>query len=191
MSLWRLIKDWWTCMSRVANADSYQVGAGHLAAIYQATVTLTNAQIKALPTTGIVLVAAPGSGKVIQPLLVTLFAKTTDGAYTGIDANASLSVVAGALFPMTYVPNDVLITTGSATRLSDLLGGANNRRTHLFPFSDTEGVDLWGQVASVVASADGVNAALHIYIDNALDLGGGHANNTLTAIVDYKIVDVP
>ncbi len=192
--LWRFLQDWWGYMSRVVNGDSYQVGSGHLAAIYQATVTLTDAQIKALPTTPITVVSAPGANKVIQPIFANLFAKTTSGAYTNINAAANLTLAMPSLFAMSYIPNDAAMTTiGSHTRLTDILGGANNRRAELMPFFETEAVDSWGPVGTIGASTGGVNEALQVLIDNGGSgaLTGGNAANSLTVVVLYSIVDVP
>lgn len=163
-------------------------------AIKAKTVALTDAQIKALPTTPITIVAAPGSAKVIQPIFVNLFAKTTAGAYTNINAAGSLTMGMATLSNMSYVPNDAAMTSsGSHTRLTDLLGGANNRRTELMPYFDTEDVDAYGPVGTVNGSSGGVNEALRISIDNSGSgaLTGGNAANSLTVVVLYSVVDVP
>ena len=60
-----------------------------------ATTTMTDTQVKALPTTAITLVSAPGSGKAILPLYGGLFSKTASGAYTNIDAAGFLEIVVG------------------------------------------------------------------------------------------------
>lgn len=158
--------------------------------IAQTSVTLTNAQIKALPTTPIVLAAAPPAGFLIQPLLATLFAKTASGAYTNIDAAGSLNVAAD-IFALGYVPNDVAITTGSATRLTDLLGGTGNKTVNLTPYVDTESMDGWGNVG--VVGSTPAPTALTIAIDNGGSgvLTGGNAANTLTVIVLYVVIPIP
>ena len=58
-------------------------------AVKSATVTLTDAQIKALPTTQVGIVAAPGAGKVLFPVQWLIVADTRAGAYTNLDAAIS------------------------------------------------------------------------------------------------------
>lgn len=54
-----------------------------------ASVTLTDAQIKALPTTPVEIVAAPGAGKFIAVVYAVLVIDTMAAAYTNIDAEAA------------------------------------------------------------------------------------------------------
>jgi len=186
-------KDWWQIMSRVVNADRIQIGTRQLAEIYQSTTTLTDAQVKALPTTPITLVAAPGAGLAIEPLYAVAFCKAASGAYTNINAAGWLTIRYASTDAMSYLPNDALITAGSATRLSDLLGSTTPRRVKFVPYQDTEAVDGWGPVPGVIQTSFVTNAALTILIDNAAGgvLTGGHAANTLTVVTAYQIVVVP
>src|SRR5688572_11854111 len=55
------------------------------------TVELTNAQIKALPTTPVNIVDRPGAGKLIQPLQVIMWLNTAGGAYTNLATEAYLT----------------------------------------------------------------------------------------------------
>lgn len=156
--------------------------------------TLTDAQIKALPTTPITLIAAPGSGKAIVPIHAVLYTKTSAGAYTNINAAGVLQVRFDSTHQgLSYVPNDVAITNGSATLLTDLLGTTTNTRAVLLPEVSTENVDDWGPVPIVNASAGFTNAALVIDIDNSGSgvLTGGNAANSLTVFILYSVVTVP
>ncbi len=180
-------------MSRVLNGDRMQIGTRRLAEIYQLTTVLTDAQVKALPTTGIPVVAAPGAGFAIEPLWAVIWCKAASGAYTNIDAAGSLTLRFAGASSMSYVPNDVLITGGSATRLSDLLGSTTPRSVRLLPYNDTEAVDGWGMVPAVLQSSLVTNAALVLTLDNggSGNLTGGHASNTVTVVVVFLVVAVP
>ncbi len=73
-------------MSRVANADRYQVGSGRLAELLQVSVTLTAAQVKALFTTPISLVAALGGGVVGLVHRISFGSTFVSVAYAGANA---------------------------------------------------------------------------------------------------------
>ena len=139
--------------------------------------------------------AAQGANTLIQPTFSTLFAKTSSGSYTNIDAAAYLVMKRASVDDVgSYLPNDAAIAAGSKTRLTDLLGTTTNSRTWLNGFYfDTEAVDGWGPVPQVFATTDGVNAALQIQIVNGSsgNLTGGNAANSLTVVVYYTIETVP
>src|SRR5678815_2143763 len=63
-----------------------------------ATVILTHAQILTLPTTPVLVVPAPGAGKMIQPLSVNMVMRKTV-VYDDVDADSDiwLQYVGGAL----------------------------------------------------------------------------------------------
>jgi hypothetical protein len=158
------------------------------------TFTLSDDQIKRLPTTPVTLQVAAGAGLLIDPIRINLFAKVSSGAYTNINAAGNLSAkYADGTTGFTYIPNDGAITTGSTTRLTDLLGTANYRRMFLQRYVDSEGLDFWGPLDTYLAGTAGSNSALQLFIDNngSGNLTGGNAANTLTAVVTYSVVPVP
>ncbi len=143
-------------------------------------VTLTNAQIKALPTTPVEIVPTEGAGTIIVPLSVTYKANFAAGAYTNVDNVAALHVIytgetdpefgRGYFFP-------------SAGRWTHGDVGYIKRR-------DIPGQAL-ASLGFALAAFD--DTALEVAIDNNGDgdLTGGHANNVLIIDTHYKVIDLP
>jgi hypothetical protein len=131
-------------------------------AAHVAVVTLTNAQILALPTTPITLVAAPAAGVAIllQGLVVTL------DASAGALANVTADVTKGLLAQYSggNAASQVMSVTGS-------LSGAS-----------------WHVVRGAAVP---IAAAAALQIASTNDLGnytGGHATNTGVVVVTYNYV---
>lgn len=132
------------------------------------TVTIPHADFLALPTTAFVAVAAPGPGFVARAVAAAVVVDSSAGAYSNIDATATL-VVSGCT---------PLLESDDA--LTDLLTQADVAVAWLGP---STGVAL--------ASAT-ENTAITVAITNgsSSDLEGGHADNVITVSVLYCVVPV-
>lgn len=133
--------------------------------IQVATIELTNDQIKALPTTSQIVIAAPGEGKAIAVLDAFLSKREWATEYGNVDAALALNVQPYAIAFVSLLDLEVVDAL-----FGHLLGGSG--------FSS----DL----------ADFENVAVTIEADNAAagDFTGGAPGNKLKFHVVYAIVDV-
>lgn len=143
------------------------------------TTVLTNAQIKALPTTPITVVPAPGSGLVLIPVACSVEARFQNGAYTNIDDSPRLQLK---------------LDTSSRVEVSGYFFPAASRWTAR-QFGSISRGDMATQAQKRLALDNDAyaNKSLKLSMVNAAlgALTGGHANNTLTVIIWYYIVQTP
>lgn len=160
--------------------------------LQRATVTLTDAQIKALGGgTTYQLVAAPAAGSLIRVITATLSINASAGAYTNVDTTyATLQVQnTDGAWLQTVLANDSSYTT-PLTRATDFFTVADTQTALLSPYLEAiqsgGGSGDWGYAVPPILTGT-TPTAIELAMDNngSGDLTGGNAANTLTATVTY------
>jgi len=157
-------------------------GGGEGGALLSATVELTNAQIIALPSTGVELVAAQGSGKIINVVscyCVTNFASV----YTGT-TDASLNLMMGLAYVNSTFPDwagALETTTRKGLKLPEnsYSAGGGSFAGETIGLMSTNLTNLEDEALVLKDDYSGLS-----------DYGGGNAANTLKVTVFYTIVDL-
>jgi hypothetical protein len=148
---------------------------------YTKKVVLTDAQIKALPTTAIELVAAPGAGKLIKVISADAIIDTTAGGYV-VDTNCRWQLFLG---------------TQEITGLAQPeLALATTPGIYFLPFPEFAAPGSGGDAGYLVTTSKSVtsmvNQPLKIKDDfnGVADYTGGNAANTVSVIVYYAEIVV-
>jgi hypothetical protein len=155
------------------------------------TRTLTNDEIKALPTTSIEIVAAPGEGKMLLFHSAILLCDATAGVYTNIDqAGAYMSIRftgQGDISTLLVKDTGVSITMVSLGGLVEQAG--NVRWATLLPYH--LGADAsYGLIANGDAVQENTGLSLRFRNYSNGDLTGGHADNYMRVTVNYSVIDI-
>ncbi len=162
--------------------------------VFQTTTTLTDSQIKTLPSVypGIEVVPAVGTGKVavfLQAILQTVGFKTHP--YTNIDPNGVLVLRQGSV----GIGTDVFNTSSPLKQyLSFLLdqSGQEPEQDITFLLPTFEYNSDWGGAVPYAAASSGTeNAAFYLGINSSSgDLTGGDASNKLAVTAIYALVNL-
>jgi len=171
-------------------------GSSASSILRQAVASLTNAQIKALPTTPVTIIAAPGANKLLVPHVALAHMKWV-GNYTNINATSSISIDTAGNF-LTSLAEDTL---GGVTAL--LAGGGPDGSWVPFVIQQIAQAKVTtatpavnphfhhGVADSGSYDADIVNVPLTISMENVGDgpLTGGNASNVLQISVAYYVLN--
>lgn len=150
-------------------------------ALLEVTITLTNDQIKALPTTPVEILPAPTAGTIAFPVSMLVITHFSDGKYTNINTDGYLEVKTGTTSITEYVPNE---SATGLNKLGQFLSG--NTLYQLKP--QAQPLNGWDSAPGRWTVSSVKNGATTIDIDNgdSGDLTGGHANNTMKIILTYQ-----
>ncbi len=166
--------------------------AGSSQLITSPPVTVLNADIKAMPTTPMQILASPGAGLVNVPTQIILTSNFA-APYTNINAtSAYLSAIYQATSNLWsgYLADD---STASVplTHFSAFFGVTTRRRVQLGPFFDTSDAALeWGTLGVPVDLNNDSALMLTIVNGGSGDLTGGDPTNTLSVVTQYLTLQV-
>lgn len=173
-----------------ANGDMLSAPSTTGATLYRASVTLTNAQILALPTTAVTVVPAPASGYEILLVKGLWRSAFTAGAYTNVDADsfAFYQWSDGNLMSQ-YLANDA---TDSITGMDDFFGTAVDLVAQFAPWEhSTTPADGWGTLPQIEIWEAGFGVQIKADNNGAGNFTGGNAANTLRVVTWYLLEPIP
>jgi hypothetical protein len=164
-----------TLIAPGASLSGDEADMSDVVAIRRASVTLTNAQIKALPSTPIDLVSAVADA-VLLPISAFLRLEWT-ASYTNINAGCYISVLPNGSGSILKILDE---TGAVGARVQDLLGADESRIAVLAADIGTGRDATW------------VNVPIQITCDNAGagNFTGGNAANSLVVTVIYTVLSV-
>jgi hypothetical protein len=151
--------------------------------IRKAVVTLTNAQIRAIPTTGIEIVAAPGVGKRIAVIYGQALLDNTAGIYGNVDPTFALilrTTGGGSTVAMSGICElEWLFTDGSEKGIGEI-PAPNSYQSGGIIAGGSDYASAYENVGVSLRASNGVLGNLTL----------GDAANTLKVTVYYAIIDL-
>jgi len=170
---------WDFTQTPTVNGVEVSTGGGGSSILHQATVALTNAQITALPTTAVEIVAAPGINRQLCPVSAVFARNFTSGNYTN-----TTGFCAGYLL----WHGDVQATTLAPASFFSTMGAT--------PFIVSSASEVPDQAGDFTGFLNGVNAPINKALEigaatnDGLNFGGGNAANSMRVSVMYLVLNV-
>lgn len=181
--------------SDIMQAESVHTPIAASGLISVVTASLTDAQIKSLPTTPVELFPAPGDGKLIVPF-VAVARMEWHADYGNINATSSISVdltanVLGALAENTLSGVSALLAGGGPDGTLVFFTIQQLAQTISTPVAPTNHFHS-GKADSGFYDSDIVNKPMRILAENVGDgdFTGGDAANVLRITIFYAVIEV-
>lgn len=172
------------------------ISSGSVGGLKIATVTITDAQFKALPTTPLQLVAAPGAGKMLVPIRAIIMYGSGGTGYTNINASLAglfLAYTGAAPLASSFLIDDPKLAT-PITDFSDMFASTGGFSwTFTWPYQNDRGsANNWGILGQLATYADEEDLPIMLVGENngSGDWTGGNAGNSIIIRVLYEEVDL-
>lgn len=170
------------------NANFSELYSGTL--VHQASRTLTNAEIKKLPSTPQTIIAAPGANRIVFKVRA-VYRMQWVADYSGVDAESAI----------------LYFTPAYAGDFGTVENASNSYVELLFAGGGPDGVMMWPQQTQFVRSpihvtfanggaydSDIVNQPGQVYLDGltggTADLGDGNSGNALQICCEFRVFDL-
>lgn len=170
----------------ILDGEEFDPSAPAVQTVYSATVTLTDAQIKALRQTAVEVVPTPGVGNMVIPLYGFLsFDHTADYDNINVAAALSISHGAGGYSLLTNIRE-----ASAEFGVSSLLASGGDFVATIPPVYNLDTTRLYGFQGQPPSQFANKNLVIEAYNASDGDFTMGNAANTLKVTVVYTIIPV-